>query len=212
MKVFIFGTCRIWLTSYLNNWADEDSTIQSHYADEINQYINWLITKKELSDDEKQSFRNNMTDDHWNKLIRNFNSVDTIFVEVSSLKVKQNEGMFLNILNNQKFPEIIEKDIYKKIEKIYDSLTSLGKTIVFFSHANLYSKRKMGFIKNRTIIQENFRIAKKHRNIKFIDPSELVSIHGQNKCMKLLKSGEYDSNHYTDFMINLIGETIVNIL
>ena len=72
MDVFILGTCRIWSTSYINEWSNDESTVQSHYTDEIIQYIKWLSEKKELSNEEKKCFRNEMTDDLWIKLQDNF--------------------------------------------------------------------------------------------------------------------------------------------
>ena len=91
-------------------------------------------------------------------------------------------------------------------------LEELGKTVIFFSHVNLYSKKNMGFLKNRTIIQDLFKAVKKKNPILFIDPSEIVSVYGQEKCMIKLESGEYDSNHYTDFMKNILTTYIMDLL
>jgi hypothetical protein len=204
MKAFILGSCRVWKSAYYLKWASEDSTIQSHYADEILQYLKWLLGKKVLNDEEKLCFRHDMTDDIWQTLRKKFNESDTIFIEVSSIKTVYNKQNYINLLRKNNIPVVVDKNIVNKIIQI-NRLIPNNKKCVFFPHANMYSKRVHGFIKNRLIIQDNFRLALNKENFLYLDPAEIINKYGCDKCMKKMPSGEYDINHYTEFMIVMIA-------
>lgn len=217
MKIFVFGSCRIWNACYNNNWSDKNSVIQSHYSDEIQQIINWIVEKKNLSKEEYDTFRGNVSPINWKKYIQNFQQSEVVLIEISSIKNAYLNGLYYNLLNTYDIPTQINANIHDKIINLHCQLKKLGKEVIFFTHANSYSKRNKGFITNRIHIQEEFKNAiKKHPAITFIDPSELISKYGQLRCLqpKIINDGtdgvhdEFDINHYTDFMHKLIAASI----
>ena len=214
--MFILGSCRIWSSAYLRKWSDATSTIQCHFADEIIQNLKWLISKNKLSDEEKHCFRDNINDNDWLLLVENFKNSDTVLIEISSIKVKHYNNLYINVLNNLNANTITSEllDISSKIIEIFDIINKLDKKVIFFCHVNVYSKRNLGFISNRTMLQDSFRKALKSRKFDFIDPSEFVNYHGQIKCMASSKNKDNvcDINHYSHFMIELISRQISMIL
>ena len=211
--VFILGSCRVWSSSYRNNWSSTNSTIQSHYSDEILQYIDWLINKEELSDTERRCFRDEIDNNKWKILRNNFSKCQIVLVEISSIKTLKINNLFHNLLidNTHVKSDTIES-FHNKILNILDILNNLNKKCIFFSHINTYSVRNMGFVKNRTIIQEQFKIALKKKQFIFVDPSNIVAKYGQERCLMLNDNkeslDEYDINHYTLFMHNEIAKCI----
>ena len=84
---------------------------------------------------------------------------------------------------------------------------------LYFSHMLMFIlEENLGFIKNRGILLDIFKKVLKNRPICYIDPSELVSFYGQNLCMQKSnnKDNDNDINHYTQFMIKKLGDTISN--
>ena len=210
--MFILGSCRIWNSCYLRNFSDENSTIQCHFADEILQNLDWLINKPVLTDEEQQCFRTKIDNVKWSTLRQNFKSSDTVIVEISSIKLKKLNDLCVNILNGDNLNTITCElsDISDKIIEIFYILKNIHKNVVFFCHANIYSKRNMGFIKNRSLLQESFKKALKTTQFNFIDPSSFVNYYGQSRCMAKTKSKDniYDINHYSQFMIELVAKEI----
>lgn len=206
MKVFTLGSCRVWNSVQLKSWGDPEYTIQSHYAEEILQYIDWLLRGDILSEDEKKCFRHDMTSEEWVKIRRNFLTSDYIIVEISSLKSVYDGKNYLNVLRENKLPVTITTDLKPLINKIIDRLSN--RRCIFFPHVNVYSPKLRGYIPNRTTIQEAFVDILKCKSIRYIDPAYIVSKFGTYKCLPELESGELDMNHYTAFMIKKIADAI----
>tara|TARA_B110000908_G_C10173986_1_gene412276 strand:- start:298 stop:945 length:648 start_codon:yes stop_codon:yes gene_type:complete len=214
--MFLFGSCRIWTSIYKYGKSSQQKTIQSHYADEIIQYIDWLQTKKQLSTEEIKCFRDTITNNDWSLLKKEFNKSKIFVIEISSIKTsKSEEGNWQNLLVGKN--AIVDTNISDKIIKINDMLKN--KKCIFLCHANTYSRRNLGFIKNRTIIQDQFKQVIKQKDINFIDPSEIIAKYGQEKCLILskkknsdFKNDIYDLNHYTLFMHDQVYNNIISFL
>lgn len=226
MKAFVLGSCRVWNPCIESGLVTKSGIIQAHYPFEIIQYIKWLTDpdSDDLDNNQRECFRHefknsNGVDLEWAKFRSEWAESDIIIVEVSSLKYVRDDssGLYYNLISSCDIPSrsSTEKEIVNEIIKIHDIIKSDGKKVVFLSHVNSYSPRNMGFIKSRIIIQDAFKkaIRKIKSKVNFIDPSNLLSIHGKKKCLlpkKVDKINEdvYDFNHYTPFFCSLMARRI----
>jgi len=210
MKVFVLGSCRVWKTAQEFKWLVHDfehSVIQCHYADEILQRLMWLSddTKKTLTPAEKKSFRTDMTCKRWLSLRQRFRESEMIFIEVSSIKKSlHDDDIFTNLLRGCPSAISSNKCIGENIKTIYKTVLNENKKCIFFPHVNVYCKKIMGYITNRTCLQDIFREVSRTIRITVVDPTEIVATFGQNRCMQHI-NGRLDVNHYTTYMIQKLG-------
>lgn len=209
---FVFGSCRIWKTAYKNKWSSTDATLHSHYTEEILQYLSWVQNKSSLSDEEMSCFRDKMTSERWEIIRQNYNKAKILLIEISSIKTLRRGSFWVNLLlRNDNEKNEMSKTLEKNIEKIIEIIPP-NKKCIFFCHGNMYVRNTKSFIKNRTIIQECFVKILKNKKFYFIDPTEIINKYGCETCMEKRDDGEYDTNHYSERMIRLLGEEIVKII
>ena len=223
MIVFVLGSCRTWTAATALQMGGPTRTVQCHYTDEILQCLKWLSRKREhLSTTEMTCFRDHMSATLWKSLRASYAEADAILVEISSIKTVKHMGLFHNVLNDiAKSENAITCTNSAICSKILDINKIVGdRTCVFITHVNTFSMRSGGCVGNRSLIQQQVCAAHKRVPLKVIDPSAIVSMHGQLRC--LLPSSTYDSssdtsdlfdhNHYTQFMHDCISKPISHIL
>ena len=208
-KLFLFSSCSVWTSALDNKWVTNTEVIQSHYLDEIIQYVKWFTHKDTLNDKELKCFRNEITQDNFHEYKKKFTESQVILLEISSLKISEENHLFYNLLNNKQ-SEVKDLQYLKyRICELFKLLKN--KNIVLVSHVNTYSPKIMGFIKNRITIQELCKYAHKKFNVPVISPTKFLCKYGEDNC--LFKSdGENDINHFSPFMFNLITEEIISVV
>jgi hypothetical protein len=209
-SIFLFTSCRVWTSALDNKWVKEEQIIQSHYIDEIAQYVKWFQTKNELEKEELECFRSKVSYTNYNKYRKAFNNADIIFIEISSTKISKIGNLYYNLLANK----TSENKTIDYLKYSLGDLVSLlkHKKIVLFTHVNTYTERNMGFIPNRTTIQLLCKYASKKYNLPIIDPTKFLCKYGEDKCLIYKDNGDKDVNHFTPFMFNLITDEIIEIV
>jgi hypothetical protein len=211
MKIFIFGSCRVWNSleniNFVNIQNNNYRTLMhsiSQYSQELDIINNKLILNPEnyksmyyfnyytelLKD--KNTFLNNLK--------TCVNNSDYILAEIQTLKYIDNSGIELDIVQSVRNAENHNFKYYNKtqfIKKVNEFILRLpNKKIIFVGH--MYDDR-VGITKInvRCITNKIMQKFANNKNIYFINPSNVFLKYSWKEIMK-------DSSHYTDF-----GEKIV---
>lgn len=218
MKLFIFGSCRVWdllISKYvtiLNNRTLMHDVGQ--YVQEIKFYNKEIIIPEHLYQyiyysEYKQKILNNKEQllECQNNYLK---EADLVIVEISTLKYIIEDEIYLDIQQTINKPNNIILS-YNKIQfenKINELIGLLNnKKILFVGH--IYTpKFNIDKLTIRKILNEWINNAiKNHPNVYFFNPSEIIEKYGWEEMMK-------DTTHYTkkgkntmkNYVIKFIGE------
>lgn len=207
MEIFILGSCRVWSSAQKNKWVDmKKDVVQSHYLDEIIQYVKWFISREKLKEYELKTFRHKLSDEQFTDHKKSFEKAGLFLVEISSVKTSKSGEVYSNLLNhNNKNTNVSTMEELKpKIKELIDLLG--GRPVIFFPHVNPYSEKLGGFLEPRIITQSICNYARKKFGANVINPTKFLYKYGSDKCL------DGDFNHFSDFMIGLISKEIVEVV
>ncbi len=210
MKVFIFGSQKLWSIIEKIDIIEITNTNNRLYSNNIGQYIQELnqIQKKSSIPSENYEYMyqkdivkvlNKNSDIFFNDLLSAYNKADYIIVELQSFKYLKNVNYYVDPL------------LYTKINSSSSTTECLSHTkdeflLLLRTFTNLIRKKKICFV--GTLYHElsnlkkiNFRmvlnslvakfVANNYEKTHFINPSNIFDLYDWNYIMK-------DSNHCTE--------------
>ena len=213
MKIFIFGSCRVWnileninfVNIQNNNYRTLLHSI-SQYSQELDIINNRLEINQELY---KSMYYSNyytelLKDKNivFNNLQNNINNSNYIVAEMQTLKYIDNDGIELDLVQSWRHDDSPNLKCYNKtqfINKVNEFILKLpNKKIIFIGH--MYDERAgISKINVRFVINKIMKNFANNKNIYFINPSNIFSKYTWNEIMK-------DSSHYSEFGQKIVME------
>ncbi len=211
MKVFIFGSCRVWNTLENINFIkiqNKNYRTLMHSIGQYNQEIDFINKKIDIN---PENYEYMYYSNYYNLLIENkenlqnnlfdfLNNSDYIIAEMQTLKFIEKDNLELDMVQCQRKPNNFEIKAYNKtilINKINEFIKKLpNKKIIFIGHV---FDESVGIkkINTRLVINNLVKNIVNNKNTFFINPSNVFKNNKWNDIMK-------DSSHYT-----IEGEKII---
>ena len=215
MKVFIFGSCRVW-NIFENidfvNIQNKNYRTLMHSIGQYNQEIDFINNKIDINPDNYKfmyySNYSNLLNENKKKvqddLLNLINSSDYIIAEMQTLKFIEKDSIELDMVQSQREDNNFEIKAYNKTvltNKIMDFILKFpDKKIIFIGH--VYDESAgIKKINTRAVINNLVKKIVNNKTTFFINPSEVFKNHKWNDIMK-------DSSHYSNFGEKIIKEYI----